>query len=77
MMLSPDFPAISNLRATVGIASNTITVLPATESISAAINPAGPPPTIATCLAFAKTLSITIFAFESLIPISGCEYMRY
>ncbi len=76
-MLRPDFPAISNLRATVGIASNTVTAWPAAESISAAISPAGPPPIIATCLASPKTLSIAIFTVESLIAISAGEYMRY
>lgn len=76
-MLRPDFPAISNLRATVGIASNTVTAWPAAESTSAAISPAGPPPITATCLALLKTFSIAIFAIPSLIPISACEYMRY
>ena len=42
--LSPDFPAIRNLRAGLGRASATTTERPAAASASAAISPAGPAP---------------------------------
>ena len=41
---SPDFPAIRNFRAGVGIDSATTTRAPCPASTSAAINPAGPAP---------------------------------
>ncbi len=44
---SPPLPASKNLRPTEGMASNTCTEWPAWASISAAINPAGPPPMMA------------------------------
>ena len=47
---SPPLPASRNLRPTDGMASNKSTCTPARASTSAAIRPAGPPPTIAACI---------------------------
>src|SRR5271156_6972910 len=47
-MFMPPLPAIRNLRPTDGIASYTSTRTPPWASASAAISPAGPPPTTAT-----------------------------
>src|SRR4051812_38401450 len=44
----PPRPASRNLRPTEGMASNRSTAVPACASTSAAIKPAGPPPTTAT-----------------------------
>src|SRR5579872_4293537 len=48
--LSPPRPAIRNLRPTDGIASKTVTFAPPCASTSAAINPAGPAPMMATSI---------------------------
>ena len=44
-MLSPLRPASKNFRPTEGMCSYTVTATPAFASTSAAIRPAGPPPT--------------------------------
>src|SRR3546814_14098407 len=44
---NPLFPAIRNLRPSEGMASKRWTSTPAANNASAAISPAGPPPTIA------------------------------
>ena len=46
----PPLPASRNLRPTEGMASNSSTATPARASTSAAISPAGPPPTMATAI---------------------------
>ena len=44
--LSPDFPAIRNFLPKVGIESARVTSTPLRLAKSAAISPAGPPPTM-------------------------------
>src|SRR5690606_21365151 len=56
-MLSPPIPARRNLRATEGFASHTTTAWPLWARTSAAIRPAGPPPTMATKL---STVSVML-----------------
>src|SRR6056297_783038 len=56
-MLSPDLPAISNLRAGLGMWSWIVTAAPAPAASSAAISPAGPAPITAT-LGFGPICSI-------------------
>lgn len=48
LRFKPPRPASKNLRPTEGIASNKFTATPAADSTSAAIKPAGPPPTTKT-----------------------------
>src|SRR6185369_9816738 len=47
-MFMPPLPAIRNFRPTEGMASKTSTRTPPAARTSAAISPAGPPPTTAT-----------------------------